>query len=99
MRSGSPSAPSWPGLGGRVSTMDDLTYDDVGATRHGPLPPGYRHLRYHTYLGPVSFADAAEAVLSFAMHRAYGQQVVTSTPRAVVGTLVSARLGLGPLGL
>ncbi len=79
--------------------MDELTYAEVGATRREPLPAGYRHLRYRTNLGPVSFDRAAEAVLTFAMHRASGERVESSTPRAAVGTTVVSYAGLGPLRL
>jgi uncharacterized protein (UPF0548 family) len=78
---------------------DALTYTEVGATRHEPLPAGYRHLHYRTSLGPVPFREAAEAVLTFAMHRASGERVVSSTPRAAVGTTVVSYAGLGPLRL
>jgi uncharacterized protein (UPF0548 family) len=79
--------------------MDDLTYAEVGATRHGPLPPGYRHLRYQMDLGRVDFDAAAEAVLTFAVLRAAGELVEASTPRAAVGGLVISRIGIGPLRL
>jgi uncharacterized protein (UPF0548 family) len=79
--------------------MDDLTYEEVGATRHRPLPPGYRHLHYETHLGRVDFDDAAEALLSFAALRAAGERVETSAPRAVVGAVVTSRIGIGPLRL
>ena len=41
-----------------------LTYAEVGATRDGPLPPGYAHLRVPTRLPEGSFAAAAEAELA-----------------------------------
>jgi uncharacterized protein (UPF0548 family) len=79
--------------------MDDLTYAEVGATRHRPLPPGYRHLHYETDLGRVDFDAAAEALLSFAAFRAAGERIEASTPRAAVGGLVISRIGFGPLRL
>jgi uncharacterized protein (UPF0548 family) len=79
--------------------MDDLTYPETGATRHQPLPPGYRHLHYRTNLGRVDFRAAAEAILAFDMHRAAGEHVETSQPRAASGVTVTSRIGLGPLRL
>jgi uncharacterized protein (UPF0548 family) len=79
--------------------MDDLTYEEIGATRHRPLPPGYRHLHHEADLGRVDFDDAAEAVLTFAVLRAAGERVEASPPRAAVGGLITSRIGLGPLRL
>jgi uncharacterized protein (UPF0548 family) len=47
----------------------------------------------------VPFARAAEAVLTFAMHRASGEWIESSTPRPGVGTTVVSYAGLGPLRL
>jgi uncharacterized protein (UPF0548 family) len=77
--------------------MADLTYPEVGATRHGPLPAGYRHLRHATRLGPVDFDLAARAVLTFRMHRATGVRVDASAESAAPGVEVVSRLGVGPL--
>ncbi|MGW4465384.1 DUF1990 family protein [Micromonospora sp. NPDC004704] len=79
--------------------MDPLTYDEVGATRTGRLPPGYRHLRYRTSIGRVDFAAAGEAVLDWRLHRAAGVRIEASGPRAAEGVTVVAGLGLGPLRL
>jgi uncharacterized protein (UPF0548 family) len=78
--------------------MEGLTYAEVGATQDDPLPAGYRHLRYRSRLGRGGFDVAAEAVLTFAMHRA-GEQVAASAPRAAPGVAVTTRIGLGPLRL
>jgi uncharacterized protein (UPF0548 family) len=79
--------------------MDELTYAEVGATRNGPLPAGYRHLSYRTRLGRGGFDVAADAVLTFAMHRATGERVTTSAPRAAPGVAVTSRIWLGPVRL
>jgi uncharacterized protein (UPF0548 family) len=81
------------------STVDDLTYAEVGATRAGPLPPGYRHLRYRTRLGRDDLADAGTAVLTFAMQRAAGVRIRSSAPMAALGVSVTSGLGIGPLRL
>ncbi|HEY0700914.1 MAG TPA: DUF1990 family protein, partial [Micromonospora sp.] len=49
--------------------MGDLTYPEVGATERGPLPAGYHHLRHRAELGRDDFDAAAEAVLTWRMHR------------------------------
>lgn len=77
--------------------MIAFTYAEVGATRHEPLPPRYHHLHYRTELGRDDFATAAEAILTFGMHRATGATVRTSAGRAAPGVRVS--VGLGPLSV
>jgi uncharacterized protein (UPF0548 family) len=73
----------------------DFTYAEVGATLHGPLPSGYRHLRYRTFVGRDVFDRAAEAILTFRMHRGTGARVKPAAPRAAPG--VRLTVGLGPL--
>lgn len=74
-----------------------FTYPEVGATRVGPLPAGYNHLRERTGLGEVSLAAAGEAILGWRMHRATGARVTASAPRAAPGVDVTVGLGVGPL--
>jgi uncharacterized protein (UPF0548 family) len=78
--------------------MDSLTYAEVGATQHRPLPQGYRHLYYRAFLGDVPIEEAGEAIMSFAMHAA-SEHVETSTPRAAVGTTVISLIGVRPFRL
>ncbi|WP_436527445.1 DUF1990 family protein [Actinoplanes sp. HUAS TT8] len=77
--------------------MTPLTYPEVGLTRTGPLPDGYRHLRHRTRLGSgeTVFTTAGEAVLTFRMHRATGAKVRTDAERAAPGVRLS--IGLGPV--
>ncbi len=77
--------------------MSDLTYAPIGATRDDPLPPGYRHLRYRLLLGTGAelHRRAAEAIVTFRMHRATGARITASGPRAEPG--VRLTVGLGPL--
>jgi uncharacterized protein (UPF0548 family) len=79
--------------------VSELTYPEAGATRDGPLPGGYRHLRHRTRLGAGVFDAAGEAVLTFAMHRAAGARVEASAPRAAPGVSVTVGLGVGRLRL
>jgi uncharacterized protein (UPF0548 family) len=84
---------------GKTARVSDLTYAPVGATRTGDLPPGFRHLRYRTYLGHGDevFRRSAEAVLTFAMHRATGATVRATAGRAAPG--VRLTIGVGPLSV
>jgi uncharacterized protein (UPF0548 family) len=79
--------------------VTDLTYAEVGATRHEPLPERYNHLHYRTLIGtgPEVFARAGEAVVTFAMHRATGARVRTAADRAAPG--VRLTVGLGPVAV
>ena len=77
--------------------MTQLTYPEVGLTRTGTLPAGYRHLRYRTRIGTgeAVLRRAGEAILTFRMHRATGARIRTEAARAAPGVLLS--VGLGPL--
>ncbi|MFY1691020.1 DUF1990 family protein [Plantactinospora sp. WMMB782] len=75
--------------------MPGPNYPEVGATRTGRLPSGYRHLRYRAVLPAGGFEVAGEAVLRWRMHRAMGVRIDASAPRAEPGVRVTAGLGLG----
>ncbi|MFK8905967.1 DUF1990 family protein [Streptomyces sp. YS-3] len=82
--------------------MNGFTYPEVGATAgDGPLPAGYRHLRYRTRLGSGRqvFTAAGEGVLTWRMHRAVGVDVTVTSDRAAPGIAVRVLLGRGKLGL
>lgn len=79
--------------------MSGLTYAEVGATRSGDLPAGFRHLRYRVAVGEDVFDTAASAVLTWRMHRAAGIRMTTSATRAAPGVRVTSDLGIGPLRL
>ncbi|MFC7307457.1 DUF1990 family protein [Streptomyces monticola] len=75
-----------------------FTYPETGATRQGPpLPDGYHHLRVTTVVGtgPADFRAAAEAVLTWRMHRAVGVRIDSTAERAAPG--VEVTVGLGPV--
>ncbi|OHV37849.1 MULTISPECIES: DUF1990 family protein [Pseudofrankia] len=76
-----------------------FTYNEVGATRNTSLPAAYHHLLHQVPVasGAAGFRAAADAVLTWQMHRAAGLRVPTSAPRAAPGVAVTSRLGLGPL--
>lgn len=77
-----------------------FTYAEVGATRDAPLPAGYRHVLRDVEVGAGRdvFERAAEALLTFGMHRGAGLTVGTRAP-AVPGLPVVIRIGAGPLRL
>lgn len=72
-----------------------FTYDDVGGTRQaGFCPPGFRPLHVRSRIGegvPV-FHRAAEAVMTWELHRALGIGVEASAERAAPGVDVTLTL-------
>jgi uncharacterized protein (UPF0548 family) len=84
-----------PGAGGPPG----LSYPERGATRGGPLPAGYRHLRYSARVGHGAAAHraAGAAVTEWRMHRASGVRLETDARRAEPGVRVRVLLGAGPL--
>ncbi|MEW2544345.1 DUF1990 domain-containing protein [Streptomyces sp. NPDC047002] len=79
--------------------MGPFTYPEVGATRLGPLPEGYRHLHHTARIGRgrAVFDAAGAAVTTWRMHRATGVRVRADSPWARPGALVELSLGVGPL--
>jgi uncharacterized protein (UPF0548 family) len=73
----------------------ELTYAPVGATS-GDLPPGYGHTRRRVRIGTGAdaFGRAADAVLTWEMHRRSGLVVAAEGP-AVEGRTVVLGLGMG----
>jgi uncharacterized protein (UPF0548 family) len=77
--------------------MTDVTYPELGATRGGELPAGYRHVRRHAPLGsgPDAFRRAVEGLRGWRMQRGAGLRVPASAPAPAVGVQVTfAVLGL-----
>lgn len=77
---------------------DELTYTEVGGTRDGVLPAGWRHLTYRAHVGrgTADFQRAAEAVLTFQVLRE-GARVTTSADRAAPDVRIVSRFGVGGL--
>ncbi len=75
--------------------MTIFSYAEVGATRRRPLPARYNHLRYRKLIGEGDevFRAAAEAVLTFRMHRAIGARIRSSAGRAAAGVRVTVTFG------
>ncbi len=82
----------------REHLLGEPTYPEVGATIGGPLPEGYDLLRRSRVIGHGGddFAQAAESLMTWQMHRRAGLAVAPSTPRATAGTNVVLTLTAGP---
>lgn len=78
-----------------------LTYREVGATSATRLPAGYQHLRLTTPIGygHGQFEAAAEALLSWDMHRRAGLVPFVSDLRVQASAVAVLRLRLGPVNL
>ncbi|WP_081681156.1 YndJ family transporter [Cellulomonas sp. URHD0024] len=80
-----------------------LTYTEVGATKDGPLPAGYRTLHVRHLLGRSSSSlDArrvGEALLGWDVHAAAHVRLEVDAPLASPGVHATTRLGLGPVRL
>lgn len=84
---------------GAAPVPSGFSFPEVGATRTGPLPAGYHHLRHQTLIGHGRdvFEAAGAAVTTWAMHRKSGARVRAGSARAEPGTAVEIALGAGPL--
>ncbi|MGJ5758588.1 DUF1990 family protein [Streptomyces galbus] len=78
------------------STSPAFTYDAVGATRQGlaDCPPGFRPMQVRTRIGEgeALFRRAAEAVLTWEMHRELGVGIDATAERADTGVDVTVTL-------
>jgi uncharacterized protein (UPF0548 family) len=84
------------GAGVDARRTGTFSYPDAGMTadRTSP-PPGFHALRVRTRLGsgPALFAAAAEALLTWRMHRATPLGVTAGAARAAPGVRVTLRFG------
>ncbi|WP_107097797.1 DUF1990 family protein [Streptomyces sp. WMMB 322] len=82
---------------------DALDYPGVGATAKSPAhwPEGFRTLRVSSTVGrgDAAFAAAADAVMTWRLHRTAGVRFGTGATRAAEGVKVVVGLGAGPLRL
>ena len=78
--------------------MDELTYDEVGATA-GDMPAGYHHVRARRVIGQGrgDFESAADRLLAGEAQRRAGARVDASGMPFPVGIRVTLRLVLGIL--
>ncbi|GAA3066957.1 DUF1990 family protein [Streptosporangium carneum] len=78
----------------------EFSYPDVGASRTGAPPSGYRLLHHRRLLRPgTGLKEAAEALLTWRAHARLGLRPTASAPRAAPGVTVVSSLGVGPLRL
>ncbi|MFZ2177701.1 MAG: DUF1990 domain-containing protein [Rhodococcus sp. (in: high G+C Gram-positive bacteria)] len=87
-----------------IRTPCDLrayTYPEVGASREGRCPEGYRYLSEHKTIGagPEVFEAAVETLFTWNMHRGAGLTVRPDTPSAVAGNTVNLHVGRGLIGV
>jgi uncharacterized protein (UPF0548 family) len=75
-----------------------VSYPEVGATRGGELPDGYRHDRYSTTLrrDTDAFRLGKEALRSWQGHRHARMDLAPTAPPVVTGTDLVAILRIGP---
>jgi uncharacterized protein (UPF0548 family) len=80
-------------------SSEPLTYAPVGATREGPLPDGFHHLRERFELGhgDAAFAHAATLLMTWQMHARAGLRVAASGDAIEPGAVVLCRLGPLPI--
>jgi uncharacterized protein (UPF0548 family) len=78
-----------------------LTYPEVGDTLGGTRPHGYRHSEQCVRVGKgrETFELAADAVMSWQVHRGAGLDVMASSDRAEMGAVAVVRLTVGPIGI
>ncbi|WP_448625239.1 DUF1990 family protein [Geodermatophilus sp. URMC 64] len=89
----------------RAADLDRLaaapfTYAEVGATREGPLPPGYAHAERTAVVGEgrAAFDRAVAAVFDWRMQRGAGLRVRASGSPREAGTVVVLTAGFRRLG-
>ncbi len=76
---------------GAVGSVAELTYSEVGASAHEPLPAGYHHVRASRRLGVVDLDAAAEALMTWQLQERSGVRRVSGPPRATLGADVTFR--------
>lgn len=85
-----------------LSALKDapFTYDDVGATRSGPLPSGYSHGERTATVGNgrAVFERVAGAVLDWQLQRGIGLLVHASGPPRQAGAVVVLTAGFPSFG-
>ena len=76
-----------------------FTYDEVGCTQYDETPEGYHRLEYRERIGAGDevFRRAADALLTWRMHRTAGIPVTATATPPEVGTNSLGRLGPGML--
>ena len=78
-----------------------LTYPGVGGTRTGTFPRGYPTVSMGRDLGvgPEVMSRAAEALMTWRLHEAFGLRPRSTSARVTEGAEVLGRLGVGRVAL
>ncbi len=76
-----------------------LSYQPVGLTLDGPLPPGWHHLDVERRIGrgDAAYRAAGEAVLTYAAQRGLGLRPEATAPRAAEGVELLSHLAVLPV--
>src|SRR5262245_15553545 len=79
----STTVPAWQAGCVDLQTLEELplTYQEVGATASGQLPPGYHHLSEITQIGTgrTRFEEAAHSIMRWGMQHGAGLRVQASS--------------------
>jgi uncharacterized protein (UPF0548 family) len=75
-----------------------FSYAAVGGTA-GEAPAGFHVFARRRTLNHRNFEAAADALMTWKAHRGGGLKVAASSPRAMAGSVVLMRLGIGTLAL
>ncbi|GAB3667388.1 DUF1990 domain-containing protein [Actinocorallia lasiicapitis] len=77
-----------------MSDAHEFSYPEVGATREGRTPDGYSrlHVRRAIGHGPETYRRAAEALMTYRMHRAIPVGITAERPRAAEGGAITVTL-------
>ncbi len=81
--------------------MSGFTYTEQGLTHDCRWPEGYRRTHHRIVVGEGldAYRKLADGLLTWGLQRGAGLKVDAETERAVVGTRVVSRIGMGPLHL
>lgn len=76
-----------------------LTYPEVGESLSSATPAGYRHAEQCVRVGKgrETFELAADAVMTWQVHRGAGLTVLASSERVETGAVAVVRLTIGPV--
>jgi uncharacterized protein (UPF0548 family) len=79
-------------------SVQQPTYDEIGASLGSAFPAGYTHDRYEVRLGDASaMARGSEALRRWAAHRGAGVEVMPGNREIAVGVTVILTLPIGPV--
>jgi uncharacterized protein (UPF0548 family) len=83
------------------AVAEPLTYEELGRSLDGDLPPGYAHGRESVAIGTgaTAFAAGADGLRRWACHRAIGVRVWPGDSALREGATVALALPIGPLAI